>query len=297
MVPGTLLQKLRCPVIDRETRQLILSKPERIAGFDRELVTKLRGEAAGGTVALVEIAGRDSVAAGIKAASSGSYDFLVPTIVYTGTEYGDWSEVLANARALADRFPEGEGPKVLETVLLGSPSWWHAVAAGFSSVLFKLYGFSTACVACHMYLHAARVPFARETGAGAIVSGERLSHDGRLKLNQLEPALRAYGEVIADNGIELALPLADVKEGRHVEEVLGESWKESARQLGCVLEGNYRDLDGNIIACDDDLVNYIDGFLVPFTDEVLSSFAAGSTPDYTAMVKKVISGIIERRGN
>jgi hypothetical protein len=102
-------------VTEKEARQIVFSKPERIAGFDPGLTARLRRDTANGKVALVEIAGRDSVAAGVKAASSGSYDFLVPTIVYTGTEYGDWSNVLSNARALAGRFQGGAGPRVLES--------------------------------------------------------------------------------------------------------------------------------------------------------------------------------------
>lgn len=282
---------------ENEARQIAFSKPERIAGFDRGLTVRLRRDTANGKVALVEIAGRDSVAAGVKAASSGTYDFLVPTIVYTGTEYGDWSNVLSNARALAGRFQGGAGPRVLETVVLGSPSWWHATAGRFSSQLFNLYGFSPTCIACHMYLHAARVPFARESGARAIVSGERLSHDGRLKLNQLEPALRAYQEALAENGIELDFPIAGIREELHIEKVLGEGWEESARQLRCVLEGNYRDLQGDVIVRDEDLAAYIDEFLVPVTSETLSSLAAGSAPDYLDITRTVISGIVKRRVN
>jgi len=284
-------------VTEKEARQIVFSKPERIAGFDRGLTARLRRDAANGRVALVEIAGRDSVAAGVKAASSGSYDFLVPTIVYTGTEYGDWSNVLSNARALAGRFQGDAGPRVLETVVLGSPSWWHATAGRFSSQLLNLYGFSPTCVACHMYLHAARVSLAKEIGAGTLVSGERLSHDGRLKLNQLAPALRAYQDVLAENGIELDFPIVDIREGPHIEKALGEGWEESARQLRCVLEGNYRDPQGDIIVRDEDLSAYIDEFLVPVTTEVLSSFVADSSPDYIAVAQQVMSSIVERRRN
>lgn len=219
---------------------------------------------------------------------------LIPSVVYTGTEYGDREAVMANARALSGNATSEGRAAVLETVVLGSPAWWNASASRYSSELFLRYGFSATCVACHMYLHAARVPLARNVGAAAIISGERLSHDGRMKINQLEPALAAYREVLEGEGLELALPLERVAAGSEIDGIVGPGWPESGRQMGCVLAGNYRDTSGGIIAREESLSAYLGEFLVPFTRRVLLSFReAPGPPDYHAIAGQVIS----ERGN
>ena len=239
--------------MDRETLDVLLSKPERIAAFDARLVDRLRALIGTGSAALVEVAGRDSVAAAIAAARSGAYDILVPTVVYTGTEFGDWEVVLENARSLHSRLGDMDSIRITEgPVILGSPRWWHVSAGRYSGALLKRYGFSPTCIACHMYLHAARLPFALEVGARSIVSGERLRHDDRVKLNQLGAVLDSYSTVIEAEGLTLDLPLEEVSDGALVEDLVGQ-WPESERQMSCVLESNYRDAEGDregaIVVC------------------------------------------------
>ena len=273
--------------MDERTRGILLAKPERIIGFDDDLTARLRARVGSGNAALVEIAGRDSVAAGVLAASS-YYDILIPTVVYTGTEYGNWEVVLENTRLLGDLLRDRAGVDVVEEpIFLGSPRWWHAAGGRFTDVLQERYGFSTSCVACHMYFHAARVPFAREIGAKAVVAGERLFHQDRRKLNQVGPALDSYSRVLGEAGLNLALPLKEMRDGNRVEELVG-PWPESAKQLKCVLEANYRDSSGEFDVPEGSLVAYLEEFLEPVFSRVLLEFNDGGTPDYLAVVKDVL---------
>jgi hypothetical protein len=265
-----------------------------VSGFDPPLVNSLRSSLAGRKGALIEIAGRDSIAAAVAAARTGSYELFIPTIVYTGTEHGDWETVLSHAASLPERLA-GTGVEIFErAIVIGSPAWWHAACGRYLDLLNTRYGFSGVCVACHMYLHAARVPLARETGAGAIIAGERLAHDGRLKLNQLEPALEAYAHLLADHGVTLDMPLAGIDDGRLVQELVGE-WPESERQMSCVFEANYRDGLGGLSFEEGRLTAYLEEFLVPFTARVLDAFRADGNatpvrPDYDDIAREVITG-------
>lgn len=242
------------------------------------------------TAALIEMAGRDSVAAAVSAAGSGAYSVLVPTIVYTGTEYGHWEVALENARSLTGRLAGIPGVEVAsEPVLLGSPRWWHASAGRYTGELTRRYGFDPTCIACHMYLHAARAPLAREIGARAIVAGERLLHDARVKLNQTGSVLDGYAAVLADVGLKLDLPLRELDEGRRIEALVGE-WHESERQMLCVLESNYRDADGNVTFTDGGIERYLEEFLVPFTRRVLADFSLGvASVDYAGIANLLIA--------
>jgi hypothetical protein len=280
--------------MDEQATSILIEKPERITGFDVGLAGRLRDAVAGGKTALVEIAGRDSVAAGVLAASS--FDFLVPTVVYSGTGYGDWEVMLDNAGYLADLLEHRDDVRVIrETVLLGSPRWWHAAGGRFATVLWDRYGFLTTCVACHMYFHAARVPFAREIGAEAVVAGERLLHQDRRKVNQVGPALGSYSMVLNRAGVDLMLPLKDVRDGSLVEELVG-PWPESSRQLTCVLESNYRDSSGEFEVPEESLRAYLEQFLEPFSSKILAEYGEGVTPRYMKIAEDVLSASTDNHG-
>ncbi len=251
---------------------------------------RIRSTIGKGRAALAEVAGRDSIAAAVAAARSGSFDVIVPTVAYTGTEFGDWEVVLANARSLSERMEDLPGVKVAdETVLLGSPRWWHACAGRFAGEIQSRYGFSATCVACHMYLHAARIPFARAVGAVSIIAGERLAHDGTVKLNQLKGVLEAYAQVAGSHGIAMELPLEEMSEGSRVEGLVG-PWAESGRQMSCALEANYRGVDGDFTFAQERLESYLEEFLVPFTSRVLARLGDGSgAPAYAAIAREIIA--------
>ena len=55
-------------------------------------------------VAIAEIAGRDSIAAVIQACEIRAIRAIVPTIAYTGTEYGDWKTPLEKIEILKGIF-------------------------------------------------------------------------------------------------------------------------------------------------------------------------------------------------
>ena len=173
-------------------------QPDRVTGL-------YRGEPPEDGCALVEMAGRDSVAAAVVLAREGGLKRALPTVAYTGTEYGDVGALLANVERLR-RLVEPLGVEVMEPVVLGSPLWWRATIGRVNTVLARLYGPWHICVGCHMYLHAVRAPLAWETGIVRQVGGERPGHQGKIKINQTRPAVEAYGEVLAGSGSGWSCP-------------------------------------------------------------------------------------------
>jgi hypothetical protein len=257
---------------------------ERLVGLGEWVKESVRGRKA----ALLEVAGRDSIAAAVLA---GDVDILLPTVVYTGTEYGAPQVLLENIAVLGERL-EGE-TKVLPALALGSPSWWAAVNGRFFSLLQRLYGNSFTCVGCHMYLHAARIPLAREMGISTIISGERESHNGRVKINQSPLALDAYSHVTERFGIELRLPLRRVSSGGEVSGLVGD-WEEGGNQRECVLSRNYLDLDGKPIEplAPAGLQRYLNEYLLPVTYAIVESLTAMGRADYLSIVEDIFRGIV-----
>lgn len=270
--------------------QVLLSKPERIINFDQPLFERIKEAATGRSCALAEIAGKDSFAACLSVAQTGAHDLFVPTVVYSGTETGDWDAVFHNIDELSRRLNDGFEVDMTEPVLLGSPDWWHASAGRFVDIMSGRYGLSPTCIACHMYFHASRIPLANAIGATGIISGERVLHDRSRKLNQLPMALNSYRSIIAERDIVLELPLENISKGEEIAEIVGPDWSESSRQMKCVLGGNYLSVEGEVTAEDKNISRYLQEFLEPFTRKVLDSFEEGEiSPDYHVIAASVLA--------
>jgi hypothetical protein len=275
--------------------EIFQDKPELIIGIandylDPALVQRLAGNPG---LAIMELAGRDSVAAALKAVEERKLDTLLPTYVYTGSEHGPFSWLSEALARLGSRLPDGV--ELLEPLVMGSPAFWRALNGGLLGQLNQRYGFSPACVGCHLYLHAARIPLARLLGAGdrgaPIISGERESHDHTVKLNQVAQALDAYAGLCAEFGVELMLPIRGVAEGARIEEILGRAWPEGGEQLGCVLSGNYRDCHGQVAFDPAALAAFLNEFALPLTRRVLVEYLAGQVPRHMELAKKLMRGL------
>lgn len=269
--------------MDARFREILLDKPELVSSLPAWMLadeTRARLRAAS-EPAVVEIAGRDSVAAALRAAATGDYDLYLPTIAYTGTEFGDWRIPFEKVDLLAERLAaSGVKTEVLPPVLLGAPELWRVLCGRYASALYRRFGFYTPCLGCHVYLHAIRIPIAKATGCRVVVAGERESHDGRVKLNQVAVALDAYVEFAGRFGVELALPLRRVSSGREVEGLVGADWRESDEQLACVLSDNYRDPDGGVAYDAEAVRRFFDEFALPAAERAVSAYLEGETPPY-----------------
>lgn len=272
--------------------RLFRDKPEGMMRFkdDPQASAGLERLAGRPGLAIVELAGRDSVAAALAAAGRGGLEAFLPTYVYTGSEYGPFSWVEEALKRLAARLPAGI--ELLPPLVFGSPGFWRALNGRLLGELNRRYGFPTVCLGCHLYLHAARIPLARALGQGGqgapIISGERESHDGKLKLNQVAPALEAYAALCAEFGVELMLPIRREASGRRIQEILGLAWPEGGEQLGCVLSGNYRDMAGGAPHDPAALEAYLQEFALPVAREVVAEYLAGNEPPHLDIALEVM---------
>ena len=266
--------------MDPRLEQIFLNKPEMPGPPPpwmlpaEEEVERLTGAPG---VAVVELAGRDSVAAALLAVEQAGLKTLVPTYVYTGSECGQWADVPRAWERLAGRLPAGV--ELTPLLVLGWPRLWRALNGRHLQSLVARYGFSPVCPGCHLYLHAMRIPLARLLGGAPVVAGERLSHDGRQKLNQVAESQRAYRRLFQGFGLELMLPLAEMESGEQVEAILGLDWPEGGEQLGCVFSGNYLETDGSLAVPPQRLDAYFEGFALPLAQKAMEGCLAGEPGD------------------
>lgn len=275
---------------ETQLQELFLNKSDLVIDFPEWLLSTqaIKNYRSISKLALVEIAGRDSIAAAVKSIQEYGFTDLLPTYVYTGTEYGPWNIVNQALFRLKDRLPH---VRIHPLILLGSPEFWKALNGAFISELFSIYGFYTPCIGCHVYLHAVRIPLALLLGNIPIISGEREHHNGSVKINQIPEALDVYKNLTELFRIQLLLPLRKISQGQKIEALLQMDWHESKEQLYCCLSGNYRSVDGLVEMNETQVVRYLTEFAIPCTEKIIREYIAGNIPNHVEIAKHVIQNL------
>jgi hypothetical protein len=222
-------------------------------------------------LAIVEIAGRDSIAAALEAVKERDFKALLPTIAYTGTEFGNWESTFKKVAMLREVLSK-RGVKVFDPIVLGAPRFWWRLCGRYVTHLFKNFGFYSPCVGCHLYLHAIRIPLARKIECSVMIAGERESHEGKIKINQIGVALDAYISFAEKFGVELFLPLRQVSKSKDIESIISQHWEECGEQLECVLSKNYQDIGGNVVYSEGDIKRFFDEFALKEAEDIIKRF-------------------------
>lgn len=210
-----------------------------------------------------EFSGRDSVAAILKAYEDG-IDYILPIATFAGTEYGDFDSIVENYTKLKNRvnFLYGNQKKLYPILEYNDEKLWHLLNGRFVSVLQSNYNFYNPCIGCHLYFHVTKLKYAKKLSK-RIITGERESHDGKLKVNQLHETLEVYKSVLKSLGFELLMPLQDVLKGEEVTQLIGWDWSEGKDHPKCVLSGNYRDINGKAIFDSEELNIFLEQYIKP----------------------------------
>jgi hypothetical protein len=239
-------------------------------------------------LAIAEIAGRDSVAAALLAVREHGFTTLLPTSVATGTEYGDEHAPDLAVERLAHL--AGPGVEVLPPLRLGSPRLWAALNGRFATTLAERYHLFSPCLACHLYMHLARVPLSLALGGVPVIAGEREAHGTRLKLSQTVLGIDACTRVLDRAGVELLEPIRKVREAEAIVELVGPGWSGGSRQLCCVHSGNYAEPDGSVSYDELAYARYVHGFLEPAGTAIVDAWRTNAEPHYEAIVRGVLCG-------
>lgn len=235
---------------------------------------------------IAQIAGRDSVAAAVAAVREHGFARVVPTIAYAGTETGDHE---APMRAIDHlRGLLGETAELADPVTLQDPALWAALNGRPAAEIRRHYGIFSPCMACHLYFHLVRVPLAWNLGQAAVSSGDRDTHDGRLKLSQTAGSIDASIRVLAHAGIELLEPVR-MASGADIESLVGPGWSEGDAQLSCLLSGNFSLLDGTVPMDEPGYRRYLQEFFEPVGRAVIDAWRDdASFSDYWSLVRGVL---------
>lgn len=243
------------------------------------------------TVAIVEIAGRDSVAAAVAAVRDHGFREIVPTIAFTGTETGD-RQAPMRAVGVLSALLDGR-VKVHDPLAVSDPALWSAMNARPAAEIQRRFGVYSPCLACHLYLHLLRIPLAWSHGNAPIVAGERDTHDGRIKLSQTPASIAATERVLAHAGVRLLQPVQHAA-SEEIAELSGGLWDENAEQLGCQFSGNYVNFDGSVTYDEAGYQRYLTEYFEPVGRAVIDAWRAeregGPATDFNAVIRRVFQG-------
>lgn len=236
-----------------------------------------------------EFSGRDSVAAILKMLGDETINHILPIATFAGTEYGDFDGLYENYIKMLDIVKQryGDEKKIYDLLEFNDEKLWAIMAGRVQSLVNSKYGVISPCIPCHLYFHLTKVEFAKVL-SGTIISGERESHDGRIKVNQLDVSLNAYVKIIEKTGCNLVMPLRKMTAGHQVEELIGWDWQEGKDHPKCVLSGNYRDQNGKAVYDEVMTEKYIEAFLVPM-GSLIGKWLLSGTRDYKKLEKEVLA--------
>lgn len=216
---------------------------------------------------LVDISGRDSIAAAIKIIEEDSKSILIPSIIELACEYGDKSKYEEVHRSLRKIFNTGR-VRVEQGIVCHGDELWKAIVTRDIQKTIEKFGFFSPCVACHQVLHIIRIKIAQHLHVKNVVSGEKESHDGREKINQLSFVLDFYNRMYEAMGIIHHLPVRNISSSQEIVRILGK-YNPKYVQLKCLFEGNYYKKGTNDLAISKQRIKeYINVCLKKKLDEV-----------------------------
>jgi hypothetical protein len=266
--------------------RLLSEKPDRLFPLDDMQVKALRDMPG---LAIGEMAGRDSVAAILTALESDDVSAVLPVAVYMGAEYGDWQGFEENAAFVRRMAQERWQKPVFDLVWLGSPSLWRALNGRYITEIVQRFGSYSPCLACHFYLHASRIPLAKQLGASVVIGGDREVHNGRIKINQTPVAIDAYLRLFQRFGLELREPLRHLADVADLDQALGDAWPGGSPQPDCLFSGNYDRVDGSRHWSGADVSDHLGRFIYPMLEKVIAAHIDQQPIDYLQTAGEILS--------
>lgn len=241
---------------------------------------------------IAEVAGKDSVAAILSFASDHNDAEIIPTVVITGTEYGDLSSYEKSIDFLRHRL-ENYRIVLTDTIYIRDGSLWNLMNARYQYCIYKKFHFFTPCITCHMYTHLLRIPIYRKYGARGLVTGERKSHSGKLKANQHGRTIAIFDSIFQGAGIETKRPLLETKDSVAVDSLIDdEDIIQHANDVKCVMSGN---LQGFSLEQEEHislLDKYLEEYVLPvgrFCAEELNSKGYVEKEGLECLIKEIIN--------
>ncbi len=206
-------------------------------------------------------------------------DAFLPTVSYTGTEYGSFDALGQLLKSIKKTVEKELRIYFLEPLLVGSPGFWWALNGRFMRELSDRFGFINPCFGCRLYSFALRVPLCKKLNASIIIPGDmKPDNDDSIIFTSL-PAVKYYRTLMLSFGIELWYVDRNFQTGNAKKNSRNFHENPKNRILRCTFEDNYRKIDDSF-ENSSKLNKYFEVFALPATGRILSRTLSGADVDY-----------------
>jgi hypothetical protein len=194
---------------------------------------------------IAEIAGKDSIAAVLKAIKEKQIEWLVGIGLYHRAIYGNINQPADNFEKLIN-MPLFKEITNHSFIYLDISDLFEQLIIRNTAVVQKHFHYFNPCPACHLLFHMIRIPLARFYNIDFIITGEREFHDNIQKLNQLPEILSLFKFLIEKTNIELVQPIRKIKNDSEVYKILGNVWQSNITPSKCIFSKSYYDEQSKI---------------------------------------------------
>lgn len=157
------------------------------------------------------ISGPDSFAALIKLIEENLIEkksIVIPIVCRLPNLLDDVSKELAMNVKILQKYGIKNEVIIKDLVVVDIGQLQKVINEAFTTCSKQITGSN--CPGCHLALYYVYGLIAKDLGGNRVISGGRKSHDGKLKINQLDTALDGYRAILKKIGVELLFPLRNV---------------------------------------------------------------------------------------
>ncbi|TFH26709.1 MAG: hypothetical protein E4G98_06805 [Promethearchaeota archaeon] len=255
----------------------------------RSFFTEIESQNQNSKRAVLEVAGKDSVAAAIPYLQTHPITELIGIGIFHRGFYDNFYEPELNfqqiSTILRNHVPELQTSfYYLDVADLFD--WTIVQPMGIIQKHFSQY---SPCPPCHLFFHMMRIPLVKHLGATQILTGERAAHDAGLKLNQLPEILGLFTSMMQKQGISLKQPIKNINDDSKIFALLGREWK-SVEPFRCIFSKNYLDENGQLHFNVPNLTKTLSIFYYPlFNDIIQYIMRKHCSPDLKWIQQKIQS--------
>jgi hypothetical protein len=243
---------------------------------------------------IAEIAGKDSIAAVIKALELNQISRITGIGINHRGFFGNFQEPIEHFLQLENQFLQKSGIEA-DFFYLNIENLFENVIIQPMTLIQKHFGYFSPCPACHFLFHMIRIPIARHLGVNTIISGEREAHGTKLKLNQLPPLLDFFSEVVRSFRLELLQSIRYIEEDGEILMLLGRQWVNAA-PYRCSFSGNYFDENNALYISPEKILTQLTEFYAPLFTFIVEFVEAKkkepSREEIRKKIKEIIHGLI-----
>jgi hypothetical protein len=226
----------------------------------------------------LELAGKDSIAASLKLIKDRKDERLIIlpiSILHSGFTGSLWDApmVLSNFEYLK-KLVTRKDVVLLNPIIYDCSKPFNELILRTMGIVQKKYSAFTPCVPCHLFLHLFRIPILKHFEISNLITGERIQHNNRIKLNQTPEILEFYQSKIKSLGINLIQPLKNLTENRSIDDLIVESksdfdklhnieFKHEIIPDECIFSKNSEDDQGKPVFNSSQFLNQLQEFYYP----------------------------------